>query len=158
MILLSIFVIALYIIYAIIDKGIPISLSSTYYDYSWIFSFIITLSSSLIFPSMLSVTPENYQFLAFITFAGVLFVAFAPNFKTDTLIDNVHTIAAIITLIASQLWVALINPIYLLWWIPVIIYILVGLFKKISILKLPGIKFWSEVVMLLTIYNNLLNK
>ena len=158
MILLSIFVIALYIIYAIIDKGIPISLSSTYYDYSWIFSFIITLSSSLIFPSMLSVTPENYQFLAFITFAGVLFVAFAPNFKTDTLIDNVHTIAAIITLIASQLWVALINPMYLLWWIPIIIYILVGFFKKISILKLPGIKFWSEVVMLLTIYNNLLNK
>ena len=158
MILLSIFVIALYIIYAIINKGIPVSLSSTYYNYGWIFSFIITLSSSLIFPNMLSITPENYQFLTFITFAGVLFVAFAPNFKSDTLIDNVHTIAAIITLIASQLWVALINPIYLLWWIPVIIYILVGLFKKISILKLPGIKFWSEVVMLLTIYNILLNK
>ena len=74
MILLSIFVIALYIIYAIINKGIPVSLSSTYYNYGWIFSFIITLSSSLIFPNMLSITPENYQFLTFITFAGVLFV------------------------------------------------------------------------------------
>lgn len=108
---------------------------------------------------MLKITSENYQFLAFLSCASIVFVAFAPDFRSDDLTDKVHTISAITGLILSQLWISLIDPIHLLWWIPIIIYIIYYLYKYKSIEKLlddTPIKFWAEVFMLITIYSKVL--
>ena len=146
MIYISFLLMLLYISYTLINVGIPNSLSATYYNFGWIFSIIISVSSLLVLPKALAITPETFQFLPFITIASILFVAFAPNFLSDNLVDRVHTVSAIISFITSQIWVALMNPIYLLFWIPILIYILI--YYK----TLPKIKFIAEIIMLLTIY------
>lgn len=139
--------------YCIISKGIPHSLSSTYYDNGWIFSAILILSTALITPTMLEITPMKYQFLAFISLGGSYFVAIAPNFNSDILTDRVHTGAAIISLIFSQIWVMLMDPINLLTWIPVFIYGILQLKKGHKLSEIPKIKFIGEVIMLLNIYS-----
>lgn len=153
MVIVSFLLISLYVIYCIITKGIPHSLSSTYYDNGWIFSAVLILSTALITPTMLELTPTKYQFLAFVSLCGTYFVALAPNFNSDILTDQVHTGAAIISLISSQIWVGLINPLTLLFWIPVIIYGLFALSKGYKLLEIPSIKFIGEIIMLLNVYN-----
>lgn len=153
MIIISFLLISLYIMYCIINKGIPHSLSATYYDNGWVFSAVLLLSTILITPKMLEITPIKYQFLAFISLCGSYFVAIAPNFRSDILTDRVHTGGAVISLISSQLWVMLMGPINLLSWIPVIIYGIFMIKRKYKLLDIPKIKFIAEVVMLLNIYN-----
>ena len=143
---ISLIIITLYISYYIINYGIPKSLSITYYKCGLTLSLAIIICSGLIFPKMMEIT--EYQFLPFITLASILFVAFAPNYQDEDIIDYVHTSAAILALISSQILVYLVNPLILLYWIP---YLLVE-----SIFKFNNFKFWAEVVMLLTIYSILL--
>lgn len=138
---MSFLIIFSYLIYIIIKYGIPKSISQTYYliQHKWVFSIILILSTILTLPSIMEL---NHQYLAFITICGVLFVAFAPNFMDDELVDSVHTYAAIIAFIASQLLVLLNNPIVLCCWIPYLIYIT---FTR------QNFKFWAEIIMLITI-------
>lgn len=149
---LSLAIILVYIVYCLVTTGIPHSLSATYYKTGWVFSATLSFAAALILPSMLSISGENYEFLAFIAVSSVFFVAFAPNFKSDKLVDMVHTGAAITALIASQLWVALVNPWNFLFWIPLVIYGTYGKLKGYKLLDIPSIKFITEVLMLLTIY------
>lgn len=155
MIYLSLLLIVVYISYYIVQyKKIPNSLSATYYDVGGYFSLVILMSSLLILPSMFNITPDNYKFLSFLSLTGVIFVAFAPNFKEGKLVDSVHTWAAILSLIFSQIWVGLTKPLFLLMWIPIIIYILYRLITNKEIVK---IKFWSEISMLSSVYGTLLD-
>ena len=137
--ILSFLIIFVYVIYCVWKNGIPKSLSATYYNNGIWFSIVILLSTFLIFPKMLNMTPDNFTFLPFLMGAGISFVAIAPNFKSDWLDDKVHTVSAIIAFAASQIWIALLNPILLLTWIPFI-------FVR------NNYKFWAELIMLLTIY------
>lgn len=155
---LSLAIILVYVVYCIITTGVPHSLSATYYKTGWVFSATLSFAAALILPAMLSKSGENYEFLAFIAVSSVFFVAFAPNFKSDKLVDMVHTGAAIIALIASQLWVALVNPLFLLWWIPLIGYVIWGKLKGYKLLDIPSIKFVTEILMLFTIYSCLINE
>ena len=161
MIILSLLCILLYILYIIINYGIPHSLSATYYSiiHKVTFSLVLAVSAGLILPILLEITPISYQFLPFISIAGVLFVAAAPDYQGNNLTDYVHTTSAIVALIASQIWVYLISPWTLLFWIPLIIYVIWLWIKTKSIKtvfdKYP-VKFWGEVIMLLTIYQILL--
>ena len=121
----------------------------------WIFSAVLGVSSMMILPIMVS---GDYSYFAFPGVAGVLFVAFSPNFRSDDLEDAVHTGSAIIALIFSQLWVGFINPISLVWWIPFLIYFIVQWFKNKTLSKVFGgtnIKFYAEIIMLLTVYTTL---
>ena len=135
----------------IINYGIPHSLSSTYYIYKYKFSLTLILSSSLLFPTMINNTPENFKFLTFLMFSGTLFVAFVPDYDKFKFLDNIHTTAAIILLISSQIWVAVMNPFCLSWWVLLLIYVIYNF--KINLLQIPKIKFFGEVIMLITIYN-----
>lgn len=95
-------------------------------------------------------TPEKWQFLSFIFLSGILFVAFAPNINNDELEDKVHTGAAIISLTASQIWVAIVKPEFLSLWIFFFLYILVKIKDKEK-LSDTNYKFWAEIIMLLTL-------
>lgn len=102
---------------------------------------------------MLEITPINYQFLAFLSLCGTIFIAFAPNFNNNKLVDLVHTGAAIIALISSQVWVGLMKPINLTFWIPVFMYGIYMLYQGYKLSEIPKIKFIGEFVMLLTVYD-----
>lgn len=84
-----------------------------------------------------------------------MFVAAAPDYRSNSLTDSVHTGSAIIALILSQIWVYLISPYTLMLWIPLLLYIAVLWIHTKSISKVFSdypVKFWGEVTMLLTIY------
>lgn len=147
--MISFIIIFLYVLYILLKYGVPHSLSQTYYilgKYGWIFSVVLILSVGFITPQLLEL---DYSYLAFISIAGVLFVAFAPNFMSDKLVDDVHVHSARIALIASQIWVYLHSPLILLLWIPIGIY---GLISYLKNKNFGNIKFWGEIVMLLTVY------
>lgn len=155
MIYLSLIIILLYICYVIIDSGIPHSLSATYYKYGKIFSIVLFSSSILLMPKLLEFIPDDIKFLGFLSLAGVIAVAVSPDFRNDKLTDKIHDISAVLALIISQILVILINPLLLLDWIPIILYIIIGGIKY-KTLNVPYIKFFAEVIMILTIYQMLL--
>ena len=155
MIYLSFIIIALYICYVLIDSGIPNSLSATYYKYGKMFSIVLFSSTILLMPKLLEFLPNNIEFLGFLSLIGVIAVAASPDFRNDKLTDKVHDISAVLAFIISQILVILINPLLLLNWIPVLIYIIVW-YIKYKTLNVPYIKFFAEVIMILTIYQMLL--
>ena len=157
MILLSLLCISFYIIYIITKYGIPHSLSATYYSlkYKIVFTLVLVLSIFLSFDTFMQI--EQWQFLSFIFLSGILFVAGASDFQGSDLTDKVHTISAIISLIASQIWVGIVNPFALILWSVILIYFLIKYKEQKSIKKVfenTNIKFWSEIVMLLTTFSS----
>ena len=153
MILISLFIILTYIITYVIKFGIPRSLSATYYDTKEWFSICLFLSSALMLPSVLDNTEESYKFLPFLVFVGFFFVSASPDYQESHLVDRVHMTNAYLAFICSQLWVYLINPLLLLVWIPIILYIIYYIIRhKKNCFKHTNIIFWSELVMLVTIY------
>jgi hypothetical protein len=101
--MISFILIALYIIYIIINYGIPKSISASYYSlkHKAVFSLVLLVSIILSFNQFMDVTPDNFKFLPFIFCSGILFVAAAPNFNSSDLTLKVHYVAAIISFVAS---------------------------------------------------------
>lgn len=141
MVYISLLIIISYIIYSIIkNKKIPDSLSATYYDNGIWFSISLLSSLFLIIYPMLEITPENWKFLAFFTILGLSFVGFSPDYRSNSLVDKVHTGMALFGTISSQIWILIMNPYILLSWI-------ICLFVDKSKLL-----FVSEIIALLNIY------
>lgn len=154
--------ILLYILYIIVNYGVPKSISASYYliKYKWMFSLIILISTILSFEQFMIITPDDFKFLPFIFCSGILFVAASPNFSTNSIIGKVHDYSAIISFAASQIWVAIINPLSLLFWIFILLYI-INLYKEYKsvslILNNTCIKFWTELVMLFIIFSQIIS-
>jgi len=60
MTIISLFLTLIYIGYCIVNKGIPHSLSATYYDNGASFSIILFLATILLIPKVMLITPENF--------------------------------------------------------------------------------------------------
>lgn len=93
---------------AIRNGGFPISLSETYYilqkeKKGWMFQLVLATSSLLILPTWISVTPESYKFLAFLSVASTLFVSAAPKFM-ESLESSVHYVSAVIACVTACIW------------------------------------------------------
>lgn len=93
---LAVITVYLLIIY-ILFKKLP-SISQSYYEfekkygkrYTWVFSIALILFASPLMIAGLSITEGNtYQFLMFLSPAGIMFVAAAPQFMS-TLTRSVH--------------------------------------------------------------------
>lgn len=101
---------------------IPESISKIYYllkDKGWIFQLILFLISILLF--IFWKTPDNLQFLTFLSCSSLLFVAIAPQFKLK-LEGTVHYVSAIIWGITTILWILLMG-----YWEILFIYFVLGL-------------------------------
>ena len=147
--MISFILIILYIIYIIINYGIPKSISASYYllKHKIIFSLTLLLSVILSTNQFMDITPYNFKFLPFIFLSGIVFVAVAPNFMSSDLTSKVHDISAIVSFLASQIWIAIIDPIPLILWIFILLYIIIK-FKEYksfqAIFDKTCIKFWSN--------------
>ena len=105
--------------------GVPESLSNTYYLYKekynkgWLFCLMMYLVVALMMPAWITLSEgSNFQFLAFLAPAAIMFVGTAPRFKDFKLENKVHTYSAIIAAVCSLLWVMLVTP----YWYVILIW------------------------------------
>lgn len=139
-------------------KGIPYSISATFYSltHKWWFGITMVLTAVLLMPAILEVTPERYQFTAFLACVGMIMIGAAPHFKEGTE-KKVHTVGAVLCLLFSQVWVGLTCPWMLLLWIGYLVYTVWEMKKHwngnfISAFLLTKPMFWVEITALVATY------
>jgi len=148
LVIASIITIALYVgamVYT--GRRIPESISQTVFllprKGQWVFTIVMWLVGFLLLPVLLEKVSEQTQFLAFLMVAGIGFVGAAPLVAKEK--NTIHYVFAAIAGIASQLLVALNQPLLLLTWFLYIGYTLVA--KDVS-----RNLFWVEVLCMLNIF------
>lgn len=139
-------------------KGIPYSISATFYalEHKWLFCATMIITAGLLMPVILQKTPESYQFTAFLSCVGMIMVGAAPHFK-EGLEKKIHTVGAVLCLLFSQVWVLLTCPLLLLVWLGYLAYTVVMMINKwngnfISSFILTKPMFWVEITALITTY------
>lgn len=132
---------------------IPVSLSSTYYNSNekpW-FTIAIILTTAFMIVPLLEITPEDDQWLVFLSCIGNLFCAFAPKFREE-LEGKVHYIGAYTAGILSQLWCCLYNSYTLwIWGIFCILIMFLYLYEWAND-KDSTVAFWAELLCFMNIY------
>lgn len=143
-------------------KGVPYSISETFYklDHKLWFGATMFLTAGLLMPAILEVTPESYQFTAFLACVGMIMTGIAPNFR-EGIERPIHIVGAILCLVFSQVWVGLTCPWFLLVWIVYVIYTVVMMARHVSDRALSDFlrtkpMFWVEVTALVVTYMVLL--
>ena len=144
---------AIYLAYNAISLalfGIPKSLSDTYYLWKarngkgWYFSLMMFVVVALMMPAWITLSEgSDFQFLAFLAPASLLFVAEAPAFMGSRLERRVHSVSAILAAVFSIAWIVLVTP----YWVSVPVFacgyaiaaILTSSYKT-------SIVYWLEIV------------
>lgn len=163
LVLVSLLIIAAYTAtFCVKCKGVPYSISATFYalDHKLWFGATMFLTAGLLMPAILEVTPESYQFTAFLACVGMIMTGIAPNFR-EGIERPIHIVGAILCLVFSQVWVGLTCPWFLLVWIVYVIYTVVMMARHVSDRALSDFlrtkpMFWVEVTALVTTYMVLL--
>lgn len=145
---IAITVIALYVgamIYT--GRQIPESISQTVFVLprkgQWLFTVVMWVVGFLLMPVLMEKVSEQTQFIAFLMVSGILFVGASPLVLKEK--NTIHYVFAAVAGIASQLLVALNQPLLLLLWFLYIGY---------TLLAKDGSKnlFWVEVSCMLTVF------
>jgi hypothetical protein len=130
--------------------SIPESLSNTYYLYKekwnkgWLFSLMMYLVVAFMMPAWISLSEgSNFQFLAFLAPASLMFVGTAPRFKDFSLENKVHTYSAYLAAACSLLWVGLVTP---YWWVMLIWLGLIALAAILTSSYKICLVYWLEQV------------
>ena len=124
----AIFLFIIYNAVALMLFGVPKSLSMTYYLFKektnilkTLFPAMMTLLTIFLMPCWLEMSEgSNFQFTAFLSAAGVLFVGASPAFLSSSLENVVHNISAYICAAAALAWICLVTP---YWYIILIVYL-----------------------------------
>lgn len=104
---ISLLLILGFTVWACIRIGyMPDCLSRTYYllpSHGWIFQAAMIAGGIALLPAWLEVSPTAWQFLAFLSCAGIMFVGAAPMFlrKPQTAI---HYTATVIAALSAMVW------------------------------------------------------
>lgn len=125
----SLWVIIMYLGFVYLEFGrLPESISQSYYEFEKrgsglkiLFSLCLIATIGLLMPVWISLSSENFQFLAFLSCASILFVAFSPNFLDD-LAYEVHLGGAILGCTCAGAWILIDGY----WW-TLVLSALVGL-------------------------------
>ena len=165
LVLLSIFVISAYTTAVCIkQKGVPYSISTTFYKLKHPYWFMATmwLTAGMLMPAILETSKTNTEFMAFIACVGMLLVGAAPNFK-DSYEGKIHTAGAIMCIVGSQLWVAFNAWYMLVVWLAYLGYTALFMVKEKEgsfWYKFYQSKpmFWVEIAAFLSTYLSLLIK
>lgn len=148
LVVIAITVIALYVgamIYT--GRQIPESISQTVFvlprKVQWLFTVVMWVVGFLLMPVLMEKVSEQTQFIAFLMVSGICFVGASPLVLKEK--NTIHYVFAAVAGIASQLLVALNQPLLLLLWFLYIGY---------TLLAKDGSKnlFWVEVSCMLTVF------
>lgn len=150
---------AIYVAYntiSLVYFDVPESLSNTYYLYKekcgkgWLFCIMMYAVVLLMMPAWIGLSEgSNWQFLAFLAPASIMFVGTAPRFKDTDLENKVHSISAIIAAICSLVWVAIVTP---FWWVILICLGLVVLAAVFTSSYKTAYVYWLEQVAFLSTF------
>lgn len=143
----SCLIVTSYIVLYILYRGIPTSLSDTYYhnEQKWFFPTVLCLGASLALFPMMNCTPEPYKALSFFSIASIFFVAASPAFK-EGLVRSVHCISAVVLGVCIFAWLLLSANFPFI----AIAGIIVGVLNKKKFV------FWLEIGLLYDLYYNLI--
>lgn len=150
LIIIATTIFVIYNIVAISLFDIPKSLSDTYYLYNnkcnkgWLFSLMMYTVVALMMPAWISLSEgSDFQFLAFLAPAAIIFVGTAPRFKDFELENKVHMTSAYIAAACSLLWVAIVTP---YWWIIIIWLGFIALTSFITSTYKTCLVYWLEMI------------
>lgn len=142
--------------------GVPSSISATFYklEHKFWFGATMVLTACLLIPAILEVTPDSYQFTAFLACAGIIATGVAPNFR-EGIEKRVHTAGAVLCLLFSQVWVGLTCPWMLLLWVGYLVYTAIGIKRNwngyfIGSFLSTKPMFWAEISSLLSAYTTVI--
>lgn len=150
---MSLFLLTMYIMYAVRVCGVPWSLSDTYYQLkkrnrsAWLFQAAMAVPAMLLMPVWIECSSENTQFLAFLACGGLIFVGTAPLFKEEFQ-SKVHYAGTAIAGLTTILWVCFAG----MWYLPVIAFFIAG----IIMLRYRKWLFWAEMAAFVCAYVGLL--
>lgn len=147
----AIFMFFVYNIIALLLFGVPKSLSDTYYLFKernstlkFLFPSMMTLLTLFLMPSWLEMSEGSpFQFTAFLSAAGVLFVGAAPSFKDSEMENKVHSIAAYICAAAALSWICLVTP---YWYIILIVFGIIAALAVVTKTWKTCYIYWLEMV------------
>lgn len=149
---IGIALLGIYLGYVIaVDGKVPPSISDSFYTSGkWWFTLVMFAESILLAISLIGVTPSPWQFLAFLSCAGLGFVGSAPHCH-DKYEKKVHYAGAFTFAIGSQLWYWIVplpcDKPFLVWVFAITWALAVGLcfcFKK-------NVTFIAEIACIITI-------
>lgn len=136
--------------------GVTPSISMSYYkwkDLDKFYGILFTLFcwgvGFTIIPVWLELTPTTWQFTAFLSAAGLLFVGASPSFKDYSLERDVHTIGAGICFVSSLIWSAIVGS-------PIILTIAVLLIAGAIITRIKNLTYWLEIIAFVNMYIQLM--
>lgn len=143
LIIISFLVFLAYLVGTVKTFGLPASISDTYYllerrrkGLGWLFTAFCWIVAGTLLPAWLDGTPTAYQFTAFLSSAGLLFVGAAPQFKLS-LTGWVHYGAAALCGTSAVLWCILRGY----WFIPFNCFLIFGWLA----LRYGKPMFWLEL-------------
>ena len=141
-------VIALYVVAMIYTgKQIPESISQTVFllprKGQWVFTVVMVMVAFLLMPVLFEKVSDSTRFIAFFMSAGILGVGVAPLMLKEK--NTIHYVFAAVSGIASQLLVALNQPLLLLTCFGYVGYTLLA--KDVS-----KNLFWVEVLCMLNVF------
>ena len=114
MVYLSIIFLLLDVLSASVEKkSLVTCVSECWYHIKWTHYALLALAALMMLPPMLECTPDNWQFLAFIACASLVFVATAPSYL-EKFEGRVHSISAILCAACAIAWAAVVVPVALI--------------------------------------------
>lgn len=90
-------------------------LSDAYYTMKTCFFPVMAIMAVCTFMPALSITPESFEFLAFLTCGLIAFVGVVGDYKGDEDKRKIHVISAYTSAVCSVAWVSVVCPWALLW-------------------------------------------
>ena len=138
----AVFFIYISIIY---PKYKPSCISESYYllKHKWIFTLWVILIAFLTLPSWLDASPDNFQFLAFLSSISLIGIGIAPRYLEND--RKIHISSTCFAALFSLIW-TVITGFYIL---PIILSIVLLI---LYIIKIPNILFWIETSAFLNIF------
>lgn len=162
LVLIALCIFMSYIITSIGIFGVPSSISDTYYlfeskkkNLGVIFTIMMFSLVFLFIAPFLDITPDNWQFLAFLSVIGIGFVGAAPLFKKKGIDSIVHSYGAISSAIFSFMWIFICYPSTWHSVIQALIIVTAGVLISPTPFKNSKL-FWGEMVVFLTMFISLL--
>lgn len=152
LLLISIIVFVTYLVGISLIKGIPDSISESYYVLgegkliASLFTWFCWITGGTLLPYWIDHQSGDLDILPFVACAGLMFVGTAPLFKSHQ--KKIHFGSAIVCFIAAYIWLFLYAN------LPLVIASLIAQAGVILFLKKRT--FWAEVVAFITIYIALL--
>ena len=134
-----------------ISKGIPVSISETYYllgKKGWIFQLVMTAIAVTLYPVWVNACSTELIGLAFASCASLIFVVIAPSFRLP-LEGKVHYISASVCCICSVTWQILEGLWDVTLWCEFLCLMLTIQYRK-------NWCWWIECAIVTSVYMNLL--